>query len=71
MEVDLYHHLHGHSLTVPLSRIETPFLHTLYGLPIQTHPQGLRNSDVSRLPIGIHHQPEGNRALVMQFTRFG
>ena len=71
MEVNLYGHLHGHGLTVLLSRIETPFLHTLYGLPIQTHTQGLRDADVSRFPIGIHHQLERNRPLVMQFTRFG
>ena len=57
----MYGHLHGHGLTVLLSRIETPFLHTLHGLPIQTHPQGLRNTDVSRFPIGIHHKPERNR----------
>ena len=68
-ERDLLHVNHDRDgLTVFSGRLKAPLPHRLDGLLVESHAQWTLHTDLLRLAIGTHYQPQHNGALIFGFA---
>ena len=69
VEVDVNQDAYGYGDAVFLRRLETPFLHGLDRLLVQSHTQRTRDLHVAHTAIRAYDANHGDRTLIFGFAR--